>query len=555
MRKNNFRNGFSERVFYNKYAHGPSDTWWNLCWRLVDDVCGHNQGKRDPLLSKTERDELVEAIYRFKFLPGGRYLYYAGRPAHFWNNCYLLRAEEDTREEWGSLCKRASDSLMSGGGIGVDYSRLREAGVALRRTGGLSSGPIPLMQSINEIGRNVMQGGSRRSAIYASLDREHGDIWDYLRVKNWHEINIKDGYTVADAKADNFNFPAPLDMTNISVNYNDTWLNLENRENDDVFIANVRQALSTGEPGFSFNFGDKQNETLRNACTEVTSCDDSDVCNLGSINLGRIDSLDELRDLVGLATRFLLCGTLRAELPYEKVYEVRAKNRRLGLGLMGIHEWLLKRNSRYEVTPELHEWLKVYETESDNISRKFADWLGVSVPVANRAIAPTGSIGILAGTTTGIEPLFAVAYKRRYLTEGTKWKYEFVVDSTAEIFIEEYAIDPDTIETASDLANDPERRIRFQADIQDYVDMSISSTINLPAWGSRGNDDSFVGGFASVLSAYAPRLRGFTCYPDGSRGGQPLTVVSYKEALKHKDVVYTEHDICDITGHGGTCGV
>ena len=171
--------------------------------------------------------------------------------------------------------------------------------------------------------------------------------------------------------------------------------------------------MKTGEPGFSFNFYDKENETLRNACTEVTSEDDSDVCNLGSINMGRIDSIKEMFHVVELATKFLICGTLKAKLPYEKVYETRAKNRRLGLGLMGIHEWLIQRGSKYEVTPELHNWLSVYKGVSDKQSKETAERLSLSVPVANRAIAPTGSIGILAGTSTGVEPIFAVAYKRR----------------------------------------------------------------------------------------------------------------------------------------------
>ena len=85
--------------------------------------------------------------------------------------------------------------------------------------------------------------------------------------------------------------------------------------------------------------------------------------------------------------------------------------------------------------------------------------------------------------------------------------------------------------------------------------MSISSTINLPAWGSRGNNEGTVTDFAATLARYAPRLRGFTCYPDGSRGGQPITEVDYNDAIKHKGIVYTEHDVCDITGHGGSCGV
>jgi len=221
---------------------------------------------------------------------------------------------------------------------------------------------------------------------------------------------------------------------------------------------------------------------------------------------------------------------------------------------MGIHEWLLKRGYGYEVTDELHKWLEVYRDESERSGKEHADHLYISRPVAYRAIAPTGSIGILAGTTTGIEPLFAVAYKRRYLTDGTKWKYEYVVDSTADLLIKEYGLNPDTIETAYKLSHNYEQRIKFQADIQDYVDMSISSTINLPSWGSRGNSEADVGRFASTLSLYAPRLRGFTCYPDGSRGGQPLTEVSYEEAMKHKGMVFAENDICLLSGKGGTCG-
>lgn len=534
-------------MFRFKYAQGPDDNWDKLAERLIDDVCGTRGGTIAPLMSEEERKTLVRFVREFKFLPGGRYLYYAGRPYKAYNNCFLLRAEEDTREEWSAVTWRGMSCLMTGGGIGIDYSRLRAAGKALSRTGGTASGPISLMHAINEIGRNVMQGGSRRSAIYASLNWKHEDIGAFLRSKNWDELT-------KEQKKKDFNFHAPLDMTNISVNYDDAAL-VGGLQNNPVFIENCFQALSTGEPGFSFNFGSKQNETLRNACTEVTSEDDSDVCNLGSINLGAVESLDEFRTVVSLASKFLVCGTLRADLPYDKVYKVREKNRRLGLGLMGIHEWLLQRKYGYEVTPELHTWLKVYRDESKRSADEHCDRFYISRPAAYRAIAPTGSIGILAGTTTGIEPLFAVAYKRRFLTEGTKWKYQYVVDGTAQHLIDHYGIDPDGIETALSLSNDYEKRIKFQADVQDYVDMSISSTINLPEWGSAGNNESHVQRFTETLAAYAPRLRGFTCYPDGSRGGQPLTAVSYAEALKHKDTIYDEMpvDICDLTG-GGTCG-
>ena len=560
-----FRSKFSESIFNQKYRHEGAETWAELARTLVEDVCLN-------YLAKDEKDQLVQFITELKFIPGGRYLYYAGRPNKFFNNCYLLRAEEDTRQDWANLSWKAESALMTGGGIGVDYSVYREEGALVKRTGGTASGPIPKMEMTNEIGRRVMQGGSRRSAIYASLNWRHADADKLMIAKNWkdHMIGLT-GYSAWDIKQQDFNFPAALDMTNVSFNYDNAWLvaadgnaplsktNVKGDANHPFFVRNVEQAMKTGEPGFSFNFFEKENETLRNACTEVTSEDDSDVCNLGSINLGRVDSLKEFFDIVGLATKFLVCGTLRAELPYEKVYKVREKNRRLGLGIMGVHEWLLKRNYKYGMTEELREWLAVYKMNSDYTSRTFADKLSISRPVANRAIAPTGSIGILAGTTTGIEPLFAVAYKRRYLKGGSRWMYQTVVDSTAQELISQNGISPEKIESALDLAADPARRIEFQADVQDYVDQSISSTINLPAWGTELNNEDKVKSFAETLAKFAPRLRGFTCYPDGSRGGQPLTSIPYETAIETLGQEFEEstqtHDICDITGKGGSCGV
>ena len=555
-----FRSKFSEDIFNLKYSHAGCDTWQQLASVLVKDVCGNLRDDEQNLMSVSEQLQLTEYIKDLKFVPGGRYLYYAGRKNRFYNNCFLLKAEEDTREDWANLSWKSESCLMTGGGIGVDYSVYRESGRTLTGTGGVASGPIPKMQMINEIGRRVMQGGSRRSAIYASLNWKHNDIPSFLTAKDWDRIPVGNtGYTLKQIKEQDFNFIAPLDMTNISVNYDTEWLlnYWKTGSVGEVFLKNVEQALRSAEPGFSFNFMDNEDETLRNACTEVTSADDSDVCNLGSINLGRIESIRELADVVELGTKFLICGTLRAQLPYDKVYKVRAKNRRLGLGLMGMHEWLIKRGSKYEVTEELHRWLSVYRGVSDKSSAQFADALSVSRPVATRAIAPTGSIGILAGTTTGVEPLFAVAYKRRYLTNGTRWKYQYVVDSAAQELIDIYGVKPESIESALDLAPDYERRIKFQADVQDYVDMSISSTINLPEWGSKTNNPDTVKDFANTLAKYAHRLRGFTCYPDGARGGQPLTVVPYEEAVEKLGEEFeehvTSHDICDISG-GGTCG-
>ena len=549
-----FRSKFSEDIFYNKYSHEGAETLHELACTLVEDVCQDN-------LTKDEKEELIDHISNLRFLPGGRYLYYAGREKKFFNNCYLLKAEEDTREDWANLSWKSESCLMTGGGIGVDYSIYRSEGQPLKSTGGVSSGPIPKMEMINSIGQKVIQGGSRRSAIYASLNWKHDDIDKFLTAKNWSDMPVgSTGKTLFDIKLEDFNFAAPLDMTNISVNYDTKWLlnYWETGEIGDVFRNNISQALRTGEPGFSFNFFEKENETLRNACTEVTSEDDSDVCNLGSLNFARIDDLNQLQEVVQLATKFLLCGTTRAELPYHKIYQVRETNRRLGLGLMGLHEWLIQRGHKYQTTPELHRWLKVYEAESNKTARHFADELSLSRPIAVRAVAPTGTIGILAGTSTGVEPIFAVAYKRRYL-KNKRWHYQYVVDSAAQEMIEIYNVDPNKIESALDLTSNYERRLSFQANVQEYVDMSISSTINLPEWGTEHNNEDLVEPFAQTLAKYSHRLRGFTCYPDGCRGGQPLTVVPYAEAIDKLGEEFEDniqpHDICEISGTAGVCGV
>jgi len=543
-----FRTELGSNIFRQKYASNAYETWEDRANTVVNYVCGDVDGQKNNLMAKDDREQLARYISEFKFMPGGRYLWYAGRDARFFNNCYLLRLEEDSREEWAGLTQRAMSCLMTGGGIGVDVSLCRPSGRRLRRTGGVASGPIPLLLTLNEVGRNVMQGGSRRSALYGSLNWQHEDAFDLLHAKNWHDMYLgtRQEYTVGDMKRMNFNYHAPLDMMNISLNYDDAWLY---GGASDIFMENCKQALMTGEPGFSFNFGSQSNETLRNACTEICSENDSDVCNLGSVNMANVESLEEFKDVVHLASKFLVCGLIRAHLPYKKVEMVRQQNSRLGLGLIGMHEWLLKKGYRYEFTDELKQWMKVYESESTKAANEHCDRLFLNRPKGYRAIAPTGSISILCGSTSGVEPVYSVAYRRRYLTDGTKWKYQFVVDGTAESLIKD-GVNPDDIESAVDLAADPERRVKFQFELQKHVDHAISSTINLPAWDQSQNR---VDEFAKIVRKYAHGLRGLTLYPDGSRGGQPISSVPYAEAHSKRGVVFEDNS--EEQCLSGVCGV
>lgn len=534
-----FSSKFAQDIYIQKYSMNGTETWKDTAKRVTEAVCSQ-------LVNSQTKEKIYQIILDRKFIPGGRYLYSSGRPFHQVNNCFLFRAD-DSREGWADLMHKATAALMTGGGIGVDYSSLRENGAFIKRTGGTSTGPVALMEMVNEAGRFIMQGGSRRSAIWAGLNWSHSDIENFLYFKN-HSEELK------ILKEKDLDFRLPMELTNISVIYDtEFFMAIENPEHPKhetakaVWAKNCKQAFSTAEPGMSFNFR-KDNESLRNACCEVVSEEDSDKCNLGTIWINRIKDKKELAEVTKYSTIFLLCGGIYSDVPTSKIKEIGLKNNRIGLGLGGIHEWLMQRGHDYEVVPELHRLLSVYEQESDGAAFMYAKELGVSVPKGVRAIAPTGSIGIIAETTTGIEPLFCKAYKRRYLLND-QWVYQYVIDGSVKRLLDK-GIKLKDIKDSFDLSF--KQRVKFQADVQNYVDMSISSTCNLPSWGSEENNNSTVEKNSKILLNYAKRLRGFTVYPDGSRGGQPLTRVELEEALADEGKIFEEKENECING---VCGI
>jgi len=167
-----FSNEFSYSIFKQKYSLNGTETWYDTCVRVVTNVCGQ-------LLTKEEQEEIIKIMVDRKFIPGGRYLYSSGKAFHQVNNCFLFRAE-DSRESWADMMQKVTASLMVGGGIGIDYSLLRPEGAIIKRTGGVSTGPLALMNMVNEAGRYIMQGGQRRSAIFAGLQWDHEDINKFL---------------------------------------------------------------------------------------------------------------------------------------------------------------------------------------------------------------------------------------------------------------------------------------------------------------------------------------------------------------------------------------
>jgi len=530
---------FADTIYRQKYAQ-DGENWEDTARRVVTNVMG-------PYFPELV-EEAIGYIAERKFLPGGRYLYAAGKQFNQTNNCLLLKVG-DSREEWGDLMNRITVGLMTGAGVGVVYSDLREEGALIIKTGGTSTGPLALMKMVNEAGRYIMQGGSRRSAIWAGLHWWHKDVFKFIHAKDWSD-------DVKALKEKDYNFPATLDMTNISVILDDGFFEaFDNEDNpmydhaQKVYWEVVSQMLTTGEPGFSIDVGENSGENLRNACTEITSADDNDICNLGSINMAQVDDIKEFERISYVATLFLLSGTLYSKVPYEAVADTRTKNRRLGLGLMGIYEWLVTRGKSYGPDYELAQWLDGWKNQSDYAAKVGSARLGISEPVKKRALAPNGTIGIIAETTTSLEPLLAVAYKRRYL-KGQDWHFQYVVDSAAKRLLDK-DVPTELLEDAYDLARKPERRIAFQAWVQQWVDHGISSTLNLP---SPDKQEFTHEEFGNILYKYLPKLRGVTVYPDGARGGQPLTKVPLQEALDWEGREYEEVGNSQACVNGA-CGV
>jgi ribonucleoside-diphosphate reductase alpha chain len=521
---------------------GVKETWEDTCRRVTYIVLAEAGDK----ITERQKDKVFKLLLNREFIPGGRYLYSTGREFHQVNNCCTFRAE-DSREGWADLLHRSASALMTGAGIGIDYSSIRCEGEKIKRTGGLATGPIALMNMINECGRGIVQGGSRRSAIWAGLSWRHKDIFKFIHLKDRTDVQKQ-------LKAEDWNFPLPMELTNLSVIFDTEFYDAYEDSHHvmhskavEVWQEAMTNAVQTGEPGWSFNYG-KDNESLRNACCEVTSEDDSDKCNLGTIWLNKITDLDHMEYVVKWSTLFLLCGGMYSDVPTDKIKEVGTKNNRIGLGLSGISEWLLTRSMQYEVNEDLRRYLRMYKEASEYWSEKWAKLLGVAKPVATRAIAPAGTIGLLAESTTAIEPIPFKSYKRRYLV-GRTWKTQVCVDSTVKRLLATGVL-PENIWDSRDLGF--KQRVKFQADVQDYVDMSISSTCNMPAYGTPANNQDNIQEKCDILYKYSKRLRGFTVYPDGAIAGQPYEPMPLEEALATGEVEYEENE---HQCKGGVCSL
>ncbi len=545
-----FDTAFAHSVAQEKYMGPHGERHWN---ELAARVAYHpmqalkSAPKAPVSIDLTGATAAVrERIEQRQFLPGGRYLYAAGNDYHQVQNCLLLRAE-DTREGWAELAYKSFMALMSGAGIGAYYGDIRERGALIKRTGGVASGPTSLAVAVNEQARAAQQGGNRRAAIWGGLLWSHPDIKIWMAAKDWPD------YIKAQKLKDPYNTPADLDMTNISVCLDDDFFDAYSDEThdlhglaQDVYWEAVERMVTKGEPGFSIDLGEKRNEKLRNACTEITSEDDSDICNLGGLNIAAFETPRDFGAAVRESILFLLSGTLYSDVPYDAVAETREKNRRLGLDIMGPHEFLMQRGLRYgsddgfaALEPYAEEYGRALEYAAD-----YADKLGISRPVGATAGSPTGTRGIVAETTSSWQTVTYTAYKRGVLnsTAGSNTnRSSVVVDATVARLAREGYIRPgDDIQDSTTTSY--EEQFKMQAFAQDYTDHGISMTINLQ---HQMFDKTEQRAFGETLFKYLPRLRGITVYPDGAIPGQPIQRVSLEEAMAASAI--------EIEGDEGRC--
>lgn len=476
----------SEKIINEKYLCDGEKTWDDIANRVTREVL-NVYGVKYKYYNDT-----LNAIKEKKFIPAGRFLYSAGRRFHQIFNCISMNVE-DSREGWADLLWKVAMALQTGAGIGIRYNKIRPKGSLIHGTGGIASGVPSLIKIVDSIGQEVVQGGSRRSAIMAMLDISHPDAYDVIRIKN------EDG---------------SLSCTNVSIE-----LQKESDMDNSLFDDIIDGMLRNGEPGIVINFN--TDEVLRNVCGEMTSNMDSTPCCLGSINLGNIDNINEFEKILIIAVGFLVAGTVYSDIPYKKVSDVQKQNRRIGIGLMGIHEFLIRNGLSYKPCNLLEDYLKVFETSTVK-ANQFARLLNISEIKKSRAIAPTGTISMVAETTGGIEPIFSKEYIRQYYNKQGVYVSEHVIDPVAEKIMGKYGLKD--VETVYDISL--ENRLGMQKLIQKYTDMAVSSTINiLPDSIDRDK-------FKTILREYIPHLKGLTVYPLGTRKNEPFKPIRNETSCK-----------------------
>lgn len=556
-----------ERRYLKKDAAGqPTEKPDDLFKRVAQAIAEADKEFNIDADVKATQDVFYDMMSRLKFMPNSPTLMNAGRPLGQLSACFVLPVSDSMEDIFDAL-KNAALIHKSGGGTGFSFSRLRPAGAAVNSTGGVASGPISFMKVFNAATEAVKQGGTRRGANMGILRIDHPDIMDFIQCKkNTAEItnfNISVGITEEFMKAVHekreYALVDPHDKKECGRLYAPA-----------VFDLIVKMAWTNGEPGIVFlDRINRDNPVPSLGEVESTNpCGEQPLlpfesCNLGSINLdamlirkggGYELDYEEFERTIRHAVHFLDNVITVNNYPLDEIREMTLSTRKIGLGLMGLADILYKLKIPYnsdeaiELAEKVMKFLRDTARDASNELAKergtfptYSESVFKSKGIVQRnatvtTIAPTGTISIICGASSGIEPIFGLSYIRNvmdndelleihpYFEEVMKERGLYSKELMSRIaqegtiaHIEEIPQDiRDIFVTAHDIT--PEYHVRMQAAFQKYTDNAVSKTVNFPREATQ--DD-----VRTVYElAYELGLKGVTIYRDGSRDAQVLNI-------------------------------
>ncbi|EID10973.1 ribonucleoside-diphosphate reductase, adenosylcobalamin-dependent [Mycobacterium xenopi RIVM700367] len=564
-----------ERYLLRDENGGPNESTGEMMDRSATCVAAaENLYKRGSSAQWAQR--FAALLRRLEFLPNSPTLMNAATNVGLLSGCFVLPVDDSIQSIFTTL-GQAAEIHRAGGGTGYSFGHLRPAGDRVSSTGGSASGPLSFIRLYDTAAGIVALGGRRRGACMAVLDASHPDIYEFVR-----------------AKAE---LPSELTHFNFSVGVTDTFLRAVERNGihhlvnprtgkavaevaaGDLFTAICEAAHSCGDPGLVFLDTINRANPLpargrieaTNPCGEVPLLP-YESCNLGSINLarmirdGRVD-WHRLAEVAGLAVRFLDDVIDVNRYPFPELAEATLATRKIGLGVMGLAEMLANLGIPYDSERGVNLAARIARcvqqaghTASTRLAEErgafpaFADSrLAGKAPRRNAqvtSVAPTGTISLIAGTTAGIEPMFAIAFTRailgRQLLEVNPcfdrlardrgfYRDELVNEIAQRGGVRGYSQLPADVRAAFPTASEipPEWHLRMQAAVQRHVDAAVSKTINLPA-------SATVEDIRNIyLSAWKAKVKGITVYRYGSRDRQVLTFAAPQAPIPQADTDFS----------------